>query len=76
MSGRHDSAGARHSILSTIAPAWDLSLEGERDTHRLLAREAISLDRLHVLASEILVTFASPSRAFWIGGTVPWRKVR
>jgi hypothetical protein len=48
-----------------IAPVWDLSLEGERDTLRLLAREAISLALLHVLASEILlVTFASPSRCF------------
>jgi AraC-like DNA-binding protein len=59
-----------------IAPFWDLKLQVEKDTVRVTAREAISLDPLHVLATEILlVTFLSLSQAL-LGRPVRWREVR
>jgi AraC-like DNA-binding protein len=58
-----------------IAPFWDLALQVEGDTVRVTAREAISLDPLHMFATEILlVSFFSLSRAL-IGRPVPWQEV-
>jgi AraC-like DNA-binding protein len=59
-----------------VAPFWDLSLEADGNLLRLTAREAISLEPLHVVATEILlVTFLNLSRGP-LGRDVPCRELR
>lgn len=59
-----------------FAPFWELSLDAEGTIVRLTAREAMSLHRLHQLATEIvLATFLSLSRRL-LGRDVPCREVR